>query len=84
MSQILQHHYVLAVHDVRRSADFYVKMLGFRIVDEPEGWVFQDQPWNMREFALRTVDGHRITIGHSLRDRSQSKPGLSNPGEPRD
>lgn len=37
MSAILQNHYVLAVHDVRRSADFYVRMLGFHIVDEPPG-----------------------------------------------
>jgi catechol 2,3-dioxygenase-like lactoylglutathione lyase family enzyme len=120
MSPILQNHYVLAVHDVRRSADFYVKMLGFNIVGEPPGWIFvsrdnckimlgecpedmepselgchsyfaclrvadadsyykdlkakgadllsdiQDKPWKMREFGLRTVDGHRITIGHSL------------------
>ena len=28
----------------------------------------EDKPWQMREFALRTVDGHRITIGHSLLD----------------
>jgi catechol 2,3-dioxygenase-like lactoylglutathione lyase family enzyme len=40
MSAILQNHYVLAVQDARRSADFYVRMLGFRIVDEPPGWVF--------------------------------------------
>ena len=40
MSKILQNHYVLAVHDVRRSADFYVRMLGFRIVVEPPGWIF--------------------------------------------
>ncbi len=120
MSQILQNHYVLAVHDVRRSADFYVQMLGFRIVAEPAGWIFvakdgcmimlgecpddkhpselgchsyfaylrvadadsyyhdlkakgadvlsaiEDKPWKMREFGLRTADGHRITIGHSL------------------
>jgi catechol 2,3-dioxygenase-like lactoylglutathione lyase family enzyme len=120
MSPILQNHYVLAVHDVRKSAKFYVEMLGFRIVAEPPGWVFiakdnclimlgecpqdmhpselgchnyfaylrvadadkyynelkrkgaellseiADKPWQMREFALRTVDGHRITIGHSL------------------
>jgi uncharacterized glyoxalase superfamily protein PhnB len=25
-----------------------------------------DKPWSMREFAVRTPDGHRITIGHSL------------------
>jgi catechol 2,3-dioxygenase-like lactoylglutathione lyase family enzyme len=40
MSTILQSHYVLAVHDVRRSAEFYVRMLGFRIVAEPDGWIF--------------------------------------------
>ena len=40
MSPILQNHYVLAVHDVRRSAQFYVEMLGFRIVSEPPGWIF--------------------------------------------
>lgn len=120
MSRILQNHYVLAVHDVRRSAAFYVQMLGFRIVAEPEGWIFvardgcmimlgecpddmhpsqlgchsyfaylrvadadsyyndlkakgadvlseiEDKPWKMREFGLRTADGHRITIGHLL------------------
>jgi catechol 2,3-dioxygenase-like lactoylglutathione lyase family enzyme len=120
MSAILQNHYVLAVHDVRRSAEFYVKMLGFDVVGEPPGWIFvakdncmimlgecpddmhpsqlgchsyfaylrvddadgyytdlkakgadvtseiEDKPWNMREFGVRTFDGHRITIGHSL------------------
>jgi predicted enzyme related to lactoylglutathione lyase len=40
MSPILQNHYVLAVHDVRHSADFYVPMLGFRVVMEPPGWIF--------------------------------------------
>jgi uncharacterized glyoxalase superfamily protein PhnB len=120
MSTILQNHYVLAVHDVRRSADFYVRMLGFRIVGKPPGFSFvekdncmvmlgecpddlpaselgchsyfaylrvddadsyyedlrakgadliseiEDKPWGMREFGLRTVDGHRIMIGHAL------------------
>ena len=37
---ILQNHYVLAVHDVRRAAAFYVGALGFEIVAEPEGWIF--------------------------------------------
>lgn len=23
----------------------------------------RDEPWGMREFALRTIDGHRITFG---------------------
>jgi uncharacterized glyoxalase superfamily protein PhnB len=26
----------------------------------------EDKPWKMREFGLRTIDGHRIMIGHSL------------------
>ena len=25
-----------------------------------------DKPWGMREFAIRTVDGHRIMIGQQL------------------
>jgi len=25
------------------------------------------EPWGMREFGLRTVDGHRIMIGHDLK-----------------
>ncbi|SFC64441.1 VOC family protein [Massilia yuzhufengensis] len=25
-----------------------------------------DEPWGMREFGVRTVDGHRIMIGHQL------------------
>jgi catechol 2,3-dioxygenase-like lactoylglutathione lyase family enzyme len=119
-SAILQNHYVLAVHDVRKSAAFYMEMLGFEIVDEPPGWIFvaknncmimlgecpddlpahelgchsyfaylriddadsyythlktkgadlisaiEDKPWNTREFAVRSPDSHRITIGHLL------------------
>jgi catechol 2,3-dioxygenase-like lactoylglutathione lyase family enzyme len=26
----------------------------------------ENKPWDMREFTLRTPDGHRVTIGHSL------------------
>lgn len=26
----------------------------------------RDEPWGMREFALRTADGHRIMIGQDL------------------
>ena len=135
MSSILQNHYVLAVHNARRSAEFYVHMLGFRIVREPPGWIFvakdncmimlgecpddmdpgelgchnyfaylrvadadtyynnlkakgadllsilEDKPWEMREFAVRTVDGHRITIGHSLaQEFKKSEP--APPGTP--
>jgi uncharacterized glyoxalase superfamily protein PhnB len=27
----------------------------------------RDEPWGMREFGLRTVDGHRIMVGQRLR-----------------
>ena len=37
---ILENHYVLAVHDVRKSAEIYIRALGFEIVAEPEGWIF--------------------------------------------
>jgi catechol 2,3-dioxygenase-like lactoylglutathione lyase family enzyme len=40
MPAILQNHYVLAVHNVRESARFYVDALGFAIVLEPPGWIF--------------------------------------------
>ena len=26
----------------------------------------RDEPWGMREFGLRTVDGHRLMIGSRL------------------
>ena len=122
MPTILQNHYVLAVHDVKASAKFYVDALGFTVTAEPPGWIFvardnvmimlgecpddvhpsklgchnyfaylrvddadafyndlkakgqdliseiADKPWGMREFALRTLDGHRITIGQYLAD----------------
>ena len=43
MPKILQNHYVLAVHDLRSEADFYVEKLGFRVADEPPGWVFVEK-----------------------------------------
>jgi uncharacterized glyoxalase superfamily protein PhnB len=121
MPTILQNHYVLAVHNAREAAKFYVEALDFRIVDESPGWIFvlkdncmvmlgecpddmspadlgchnyfaylrvdnvdvyhaqlrakgvpavreiEDQPWGMREFGLTTPDGHRITIGQTIK-----------------
>lgn len=32
----------------------------------------RDEPWNMREFALRTVDGHRIMFGSPLVESKDS------------
>ena len=120
MPTILQNHYVLAVHNVRESARFYVDVLGFSVAAEPAGWIFvrkddclimlgecpddlhpselgchnyfaylrvddvdayhaqveragltpldavADKPWGMREFGIRTPDGHRIRIGQTI------------------
>ena len=120
MPTILQNHYVLAVHDVKASARFYVDVLGFEIYCEPPGWIFvkrdncmimlgecpddmpaselgchsyfaylrvdnvddyyeqvvraggeltqvlADKPWMMREFGVKSPDGHRIMIGQVI------------------
>ena len=31
----------------------------------------RDEPWDMREFGIRTVDGHRIAIGRELERMKQ-------------
>ena len=110
--------YVIAVHDLERSARYYRDVLGFevRTIGDP-GWRFfvregcfimagecrdaiapaalgdhsyfaylevdeidslhaelvgrnvevikplRDEPWGMREFGIRTIDGHRIMLG---------------------
>ena len=28
----------------------------------------KDEPWNMREFPIRTVDGHRIMVGQRINE----------------
>jgi hypothetical protein len=28
--------------------------------------VLSDKPWGMREFGIRTIDGHRIMFGQEL------------------
>jgi uncharacterized glyoxalase superfamily protein PhnB len=116
MPQILQNHYVLAVHDLRGSSQFF-RQLGFEIISEPPGWIFverdncmimlgectdaippgklgdhsyfgylrvddvdgyhkeleakgvkvlspiETKPWEMREFSVRSPEGHRMMIG---------------------
>jgi predicted enzyme related to lactoylglutathione lyase len=32
----------------------------------------RDEPWGMREFGLRTVDGHRLMVGQELTPRASS------------
>jgi uncharacterized glyoxalase superfamily protein PhnB len=117
--------YVIAVHDLERSAEFYREVLGFEVqeVGDP-GWRFlfkdecfimagecpgstpahelgdhsymayievdgidrfyeqvrsknaeltktlRNEPWGMREFGIRTIDGHRIMFGAPLETAS--------------
>ena len=35
MPRILQNHYVLAVHDIKKAAGFFVDNLGFQVTAEP-------------------------------------------------
>jgi predicted enzyme related to lactoylglutathione lyase len=116
--------YVIAVHDLERSARYYHGVLGFEVreIGDP-GWRFfvrdecfimagecpdampaselgdhsyfayvevedidglygaviaqegtiikslRNEPWGMREFGVRTVDGHRIMFGCPADDR---------------
>lgn len=116
MPKILQNHYVLAVHDLHTSSEFF-RQLGFEVVSEPPGWIFvqrdncmimlgecidaippsnlgdhsyfgylrvdnvdsyyeelkakhvailsplETKPWEMREFSVRSPEGHRMMIG---------------------
>ncbi len=42
---------------------------GWRMFVQDNCRIMAGEPWGMREFGLRTVDGHRIMIGHELADR---------------
>ena len=120
MSGIPHVRFVLAVHDLARSTDYYTAVLGLAIDFTAPGWTFlsrgsfrlmlgectdaiapaalgdhawygyitvddaaalfreyqangaeftqalADKPWGMREFGVRTIDGHRLMFGQEL------------------
>lgn len=121
MSEIVACMYVIAVNDLKKSADYYQHILGFTVHEiGDDGWrIFQrgqcrimaghcpeaispkqlgdhayfayinvdgldeyfrevktkggrilksprDEPWRMREFAVQTIDGHRIMFGTEI------------------
>ena len=66
MPTILQNHYVLAVHNVRESARFYVDLLGFAISSDLGGWIFVKK------------DNCMIMLGECPDDLHPSKLGCHN------
>jgi predicted lactoylglutathione lyase len=42
MPKILQNHYVLAVHDLKASSQFF-EQLGFEVAARPPGWIFLER-----------------------------------------
>ncbi len=68
------HQYVayLVVDDVdgfHEPARTGVQSAGGEIIKAP-----RDEPWGMREMALRTVDGHRLMLGQNLGRPSEAWP----------
>ena len=39
-AKVLRNYYVLAVHDIERTARWWIDVMGFRTVMQPEGWHF--------------------------------------------
>lgn len=66
MTAILRNSYVLAVHDVRASAEFYCGALGFEVVAEPPGWIFVQK------------DACMIMLGECPDDMAPSELGCHN------
>lgn len=120
MSAFTHTRFTLAVHDLGRSTDYYMSVLGLDIDFTAPGWTFlsrgsfrvmlgecrdaiapaalgdhawygyvtvtdaaalfaeyqasgveftqplADKPWGMREFGIRTIDGHRLMFGQEL------------------
>jgi len=70
--------FVLAVPNLERSAAFYRDVLGFEVREIDESYekavaagaelvkALATEPWGMREFGIRTVDGHRIMFGQEV------------------
>jgi catechol 2,3-dioxygenase-like lactoylglutathione lyase family enzyme len=65
---IKEHMYVLPVPNLSRSGEFYRDVLGFEVREMGDEILkpLRDEPWGMREFGLRTVDGHRLMLGSPI------------------
>ncbi|HRW09286.1 MAG TPA: VOC family protein [Caldilineaceae bacterium] len=56
-------HSYMAYWEVDAIDDYYATLCanGAKIVKP-----LRDEPWGMREFALQTVDGHRVMVGAAI------------------
>ena len=78
MPRLLNPRCVLSVRDLKVSTEYYLAVFRFeREPIEAKGWSFlsrgaeiflqlADRPWKMREFGVRTIDGHRIVFGQRI------------------
>lgn len=59
----LGNHSYFAYWNIDRVDEFYREIVakGALVTSAP-----MDKPWGLREFGLRTVDGHRITCGETI------------------
>jgi uncharacterized glyoxalase superfamily protein PhnB len=62
-AQDLGDHSYFAYLVVDDAASYYerVRASGAEVIKS-----LRDEPWGMREFGLRTIDGHRIMVGQEL------------------
>ena len=61
-------HSYFGYFDTENIDDLYAECLsrGIEVVSK-----LADKPWGQREFAIRTIDGHRITFGQAMGQPSQ-------------
>ncbi|MEO1652564.1 MAG: hypothetical protein AAFU64_03375 [Bacteroidota bacterium] len=65
--------FVLAVKDLAKSAAYYIDVKNIQeLFEEYQAKEIEilsdlkDQSWGQREFAIPTIDGHRIRFGETL------------------
>ena len=56
-------HYYFAYIEVRDATGLYQEFKGKGVTFIKD---LQDETWDMREFGIKTVDGHRIMFGQTL------------------
>lgn len=71
---------VLAAPDLAASVDFYTRVPGMAGAGATLTQPPADEPWGMREFGIRTPDGHRIRFGQESPGRDGRRCGTGAQG----